>query len=273
MARARNIKPGFFKNEELADLGPEAMLLFAGLWTLADKEGRLEDRPRRIKAELFPYFDINVHDLLESLADGRFILRYSVGGSSYIQVVNFKSHQRPHSNESESVIPPCPAFPSNTEGLSPMVDSAAHQGEQGFGLNTRTLIPDTGSSDSLIPDTGLLNTHDAPAARVRALYPPEFEVFWTLYPRKEPSKKEAAKSWLKVFAVDKPPNTSDIMAGLERWLPVFAVTDPVKVPHATTWLNQERWTVDTPARASPNGTNRSKAYEFADYAMNLERES
>jgi len=29
--RARNLKPGFFKNEELADLPFEARLLFAGL--------------------------------------------------------------------------------------------------------------------------------------------------------------------------------------------------------------------------------------------------
>ena len=55
MARARNIKPGFFKNEFLADLPFETRLLFIGLWTLADREGRLEDRPRKIKMELFAY--------------------------------------------------------------------------------------------------------------------------------------------------------------------------------------------------------------------------
>ena len=49
MARARNIKPGFFKNEFLAEMPCEVRLLFIGLWTLADREGRLEDRPKRIK--------------------------------------------------------------------------------------------------------------------------------------------------------------------------------------------------------------------------------
>ena len=50
MARARNIKPGFFANENLAECDPLARLLFAGLWCLADREGRLEDRPKRIAA-------------------------------------------------------------------------------------------------------------------------------------------------------------------------------------------------------------------------------
>jgi len=39
MARSRNIKPGFFKNDHLVELPFEYRLLFAGLWTLADREG------------------------------------------------------------------------------------------------------------------------------------------------------------------------------------------------------------------------------------------
>lgn len=50
MAGARNIKPGFFTNDVLAACDQLARLLFAGLWTVADRAGRLEDRPKRIKA-------------------------------------------------------------------------------------------------------------------------------------------------------------------------------------------------------------------------------
>lgn len=105
VARARNIKPGFFQNEDLADLGPEAMLLFAGLWTLADREGRLEDRPKRIKAQLFPYFDLDVDVLLDDLQGRGFVIRYERGGSRYLQIVNFSKHQAPHYKEALSVIP------------------------------------------------------------------------------------------------------------------------------------------------------------------------
>ena len=105
MARTRNIKPGFFKDEELVDLGFAAMLLFAGLWTLADRDGRLEDRPRMIKAEVFPYSNINVEKLLCALHEHQFIIRYEVNGVKYIQVRTWKKHQNPNIKECASVIP------------------------------------------------------------------------------------------------------------------------------------------------------------------------
>ena len=68
MARARNLKPAFFTNDLLAEIEPLGRLLFQGLWCLADREGRLVDRPKRIKAELFPYDDADVDVLLSALA-------------------------------------------------------------------------------------------------------------------------------------------------------------------------------------------------------------
>ena len=55
MARARNVKPGLMANERLAELPAIARLLFVYLWVLADREGRLEDRPKRIAAQALPY--------------------------------------------------------------------------------------------------------------------------------------------------------------------------------------------------------------------------
>ena len=110
MARARNIKPGFFENEYLAELSFEARLLFIGLWTLADREGRLEDRPKRIKATLFPYDELDVNKLLQQLASSsdKFIVRYEHEGEKYIQIANFSKHQNPHIKEPVSTIPaPC----------------------------------------------------------------------------------------------------------------------------------------------------------------------
>ncbi|MCF5227676.1 phage replication protein, partial [Pseudomonas syringae] len=69
MARARNIKPALFKNEVLGVADPMLTLLFEGLRLLADKAGRLEDRPLRIKGELFPYRDgLDVDGMLAWLA-------------------------------------------------------------------------------------------------------------------------------------------------------------------------------------------------------------
>lgn len=103
--RCRGIKPTFFTNEELSEIPMEARLLFIGLWCLADKRGRLEDRPKRIKVEIFPYDDVDCDNLLGYLDQYGFIKRYSVGGDKYIQVINFEKHQHPHHTEKDSVIP------------------------------------------------------------------------------------------------------------------------------------------------------------------------
>ena len=107
MPRIRSIKPDFFTNDELAEIKPLGRLLFIGLWCIADKEGRLRDRPTRIKASIQPFDGANVNKLLDGLQDKGFIARYEVDGKRYIQIVNFAKHQRPHHKEEESKIPPC----------------------------------------------------------------------------------------------------------------------------------------------------------------------
>lgn len=105
MARSRNIKPGFFTNDELAECHPLGRLLFAGLWTIADKEGRLDDRPKKIKAMLLPFDEADCDALLQQLNDHKFISRYQVNGDCYIQISNWKKHQNPHCKEAASEIP------------------------------------------------------------------------------------------------------------------------------------------------------------------------
>ncbi|MGK0703339.1 hypothetical protein ACSFCW_07585 [Yokenella regensburgei] len=105
MARSRNIKPGFFTNDELAECSPHARLLFAGLWTIADKEGRLDDRPKKIKALVLPFDNVDCDELLQQLNDRKFIQRYQVQDGAYIQITNWKKHQNPHCKEAPSEIP------------------------------------------------------------------------------------------------------------------------------------------------------------------------
>jgi hypothetical protein len=106
MARSRNIKPSIMENEDLADLDPIARLLFIYLWMLADREGRLEDRPKRIAGRALPYDrDADVDDLLNQLAGAGFITRYSVGDRALIQINNFTKHQSPHVRETASELP------------------------------------------------------------------------------------------------------------------------------------------------------------------------
>jgi len=137
--RARNIKPGFFKNEKLAECHPLARILFSGLWCCADREGRLEDRPKRIKAEILPYDNCDCEKLLTELQKFDFIQRYEIEKNKYIQIVNFAKHQNPHCRESESTIPaPTKAMPSPEKAMPSPADS----------LIPDSLIPDSPSTSS-----------------------------------------------------------------------------------------------------------------------------
>jgi uncharacterized phage protein (TIGR02220 family) len=105
VARSRNIKPSFFTNDTLAECDPLARILFAGLWTIADREGRLEYRPKRIKAQILPYDICEVEKLISQLQKNRFLVVYEINDCKYLQILNFSKHQHPHVKELESTIP------------------------------------------------------------------------------------------------------------------------------------------------------------------------
>jgi hypothetical protein len=151
MARARNIKPGFFANEDLAECSPWARLCFAGLWTLADREGRLEDRPKRIKGELFRFDTVDVEPLLQELARFKFIVRYEVDGDRFIAIPEFKTHQTPHYSEKQSVIKP-PQLQEKTTHIEPKDSRSTPRKEPPSRGGRNPLNPDSLNPDSPIPE-------------------------------------------------------------------------------------------------------------------------
>jgi hypothetical protein len=110
MARTRQIKPGFFHNEDLGDLPEAIQLFFVAMWILADREGRLEDRPKKIKREMMPTSNIDPEEAAEGLASKKFITRYEADGISLIQINKWHKHQNPHPNEKPSFYAPPSGF-------------------------------------------------------------------------------------------------------------------------------------------------------------------
>ncbi len=105
------MKPDFFKDEDLKELPFEVRLFYQGLWCHADREGRLEDRPERLKIEIMPYDKVDPEKILSLLSNkkkngGRpFILRYKNNKEKYIQILKWHKHQKPHHTEKNSEIP------------------------------------------------------------------------------------------------------------------------------------------------------------------------
>ena len=99
----------------------------------------------------------------------------------------------------------------------------------------------------------------ASGARKRADYSPEFETFWSTYPRKE-AKRQAWKAWGKAIERATP---EQITAGASRY-----ANDPNRsaryTKHAATWLNADGWEDEPlPAPSSPGASGRG--YDPSDW--------
>jgi hypothetical protein len=208
MSRARNIKPGFFKNEDLAECSAWARLCFIGLWTLADREGRLEDRAKRIKAELFAYDSVEVEPLLADLAARGFILRFKDGaGLGIIQVIEFAKHQSPHFKEAKSVL----ASPQSLGLLKQQYEDEASgkpQASTGFDADESVMddppaAPDSLIVDSLIPDSLIVGKGRAPVVRKR---PP-------VLPKPDDVSEQVWQDWLSLRAKKRAPVTATVVDG------------------------------------------------------------
>lgn len=168
--RARNIKPGFFRNEHLADLPHAARILFIGLWCLADRRGMVEHRPRKIAAEIFPYepeVAITVNSLLDNLESAGFVRRVTDGLNEYVHIVHFLRHQTPHKTERESGLPhpeKCTPLSKRADNGEPTVNPRmTNDGNRPDSLIHR--FTDSPIPDSPIPDSksSLGDGADAPS--------------------------------------------------------------------------------------------------------------
>ncbi|MGB4223340.1 MAG: hypothetical protein WBJ54_05935 [Syntrophorhabdus sp.] len=72
---------------------------------MADREGRMELRPKRIKAEILPYDNCDILKLLNQLIAKGFVVAYRYGNEFFLSIPTFTQHQNPHVKEAESIIP------------------------------------------------------------------------------------------------------------------------------------------------------------------------
>jgi hypothetical protein len=235
--RSRNIKPGLYKNEALASLSFAARYLFAGLPCMADRRGRLEDRPLKIKAEFFPMDSIDVDALLNELnnADDDLIIRYESNGKRYIQICNFEKHQHPHLKEVESVIPPCssekPSKGRCEHGARPGISRPSPA--DSFNLLPLTYNPHTDAEQKSLVDKP---TKEHASKKQE---PEHFDQFWKIYPRKV-NRQGFFTFWMK-NNLDQEAET--IIASVQRhsMCEQWKAQNGQFIPHPLTYLRQQRY--------------------------------
>jgi len=119
MARIRTFKPEFLRHEELQELENKyhndcPMFVFLGLWSVCDKQGVFQWKPKSLKLDIYPFLEYDMEKTLSILLDNGFISRFETeDGNVYGFVINFEKHQRITGDEGKNP-PKYPAPPSDT---------------------------------------------------------------------------------------------------------------------------------------------------------------
>lgn len=109
MGRIRTVKPEFFIHEGLQEMQLDSkmplMLVFLGLLTQADREGRFKWQPKILKLAILPFIPFDMETALDRLVASGHLRKYEVDGRVYGDVPTFADHQNINSHEKASVFP------------------------------------------------------------------------------------------------------------------------------------------------------------------------
>ena len=108
MARIRTIKPEFFTSEDIVSLSPMARLLYIALWCEADREGRLNWKPRTLRMKYLPAESCDVMPICNELVSANLVVPYIADEEPYAVLPSFKKHQAINVREAQSSIPAPP---------------------------------------------------------------------------------------------------------------------------------------------------------------------
>jgi hypothetical protein len=261
MSRIRTIKPEFPQSESTGRISREARLLFILLWTIVDDEGRARAASRMLASLLYPYDDdapALIDDWLYELEQEKCIRRYEIDGSTYLEIINWKKHQK-IDRPSKSRLPEFNA--ASHVFASPREPSRVLDADLGPGPGPGKDDP----SSSLRSEEGVVPSDEGTkpkrkSKRRKIAYTSDFEAFWKGYPTDaNMGKEETFLFWQKID-----PEERELAI---RSLPAFneyCRKNPDYRPvHAVRYLSKKRFEGHAQAHAetpAPNVTPMAKRF-------------
>ncbi len=266
--RQRQISPSFWRDERVWDLSSDSVrLLIPGLWQLADREGRLPDKPFDLGVEARPWAPREVAAMIDELVEVGLLLRYEVDGLRCLAFppAAWARHQRPHPNERASQLPGPPG--NSLEGTPIGAPRSSTR-------STKVILTQSGSSEpsgssgsssppSLLPPSPPMpmprhcpppeavpeggQEHDRREALIR-----DAEAFlaWAQVARAhlgatDPPGRRAREWAAHFFAKYEPTSVEPLKAAFEDFLAWCRSTSPPRAPGWGLWIQpavwEERW--------------------------------
>lgn len=262
MSRQRMIRPEFFTDADLLELPPLTRLLFIGLWTVADREGRLRDRPKNIKLAILPGDECDIDAMLDELQAIGSIRRYEVEGQALIDIPGFVTYQHCHHRETASTLPP---FKFTRAKKVPNSREASGQPQASTCQGTAQPVASTSTSTSTSEERPLSTSVDI----VKKPRPNDdgFADFWRPYPKKA-GKKDALLRWRRMNEGQR--QRAVAVAQAVAYAVVNGYREITYVPMGSTFLNGERYedwydesgTMVVPGDYAPAGNGKKKQREI-----------
>lgn len=272
MARIRTIKPEFWSSPDTARATAVARLAYIGMWNWADDYGRGTVNVKELEGFIFPNDDLptlsggtseNFRHVLAEVAECFGVTFYAVRGRDYYVIPSWNDHQRtersakakhPGPDEADG-----PATCINTESAENVGSSAATRRKV---RGSPALEVGTGEQGNREQGTGNRDPRSRPGDS------PEFARFWDAYPRKT-NKGDARTAWAKAIKRATPAVIQDAVVAYANDPNLPA--DQTKIPHASTWLNGDRWE-DGPQPAPHAGHGRPTATDRMRSAWELSQQ-
>lgn len=236
MARIRTVKPEFFTSLSNGALSRDARLLYIGLYTYCDDEGRGVHDARVIKGALFPLDDDMTHEsvtlLISELHRAGKVILYEVDGKPLLRVAGW--HHQKISHPTPSRLPPEdsgkvlePSRKSRRSRARAVSVSVSGNREQG-------------RANGCAPEHPPERNGEGPPPAGPAELVSNFDRFWDACPRKIGKARARAKFDSATRRGVPPEQLIDAMTrAAATW--TRAHTEERFIPHPATWLEQGRW--------------------------------
>lgn len=149
MPRRRMIDPDFWTDSKLAKASRDERLLFIGLFSNADDEGRIMASPAYLKSIIFPYDDDITTKQVQEMRDhivqiNPNVILYENAGEEYIQLKRWSRHQKPRYPK-PSKFPPPAHCNQKDEGLQ----QPCNQKDEGLQPSGVTVLDSIGKVSTL----------------------------------------------------------------------------------------------------------------------------
>lgn len=88
------IDPEFWLDEDITSIDFSYRLFYIGMWNFSDDYGVIEDSPKKLKAQIFPYDDVDCGKIIFRLKGLKKLVPFDAEGKKWLYIRKFLKYQR-----------------------------------------------------------------------------------------------------------------------------------------------------------------------------------